>query len=440
MAAGLTVRQIVVADAAPTRVDATAVALPLLLALTGCVVTARIVPVVLGAILPRLRKRPGVALFTGAAIVARGPGGTAVTLLAALIAVAVALFGSVLGTTLASGLEAAGRASVGSSIAVAADTLDDDVITGLGRLPGVASSVEIANEDDVTVANRGVQLPATVVIADTARLATVQRGVPGTFPIPGGLRKTTNGIPVVISQALADRLGGKSSQIAGTRLDVVAVEPSQTALTKSSEWILVDADQAEAIGESFGSANLALLRLEPGADPRAVAGAAVRATGDASLVDTAQEAIDRLSENPLVPGMRALSLVASALAGAVGILALLLATLQETPARRARIALLSMLGLDRRQARRILAVESLPIGLAALVGGAAVAVAIVALVLPAIDLRSFTGSAERPPLAVDPLVVVSILVGGLVAVAAVTLVTIRTTSIRGVDRRLAPEE
>ncbi len=101
-------------------------------------------------------------------------------------------------------------------------------------------------------------------------------------------------------------------------------------------------------------------------------------------------------------------------------LILLLILVLGARSRELTLARLATMGLSRRQARRLVIVETMPSVLAALAGGAACAVALAPLLGPELDLSVFTGYGQSVPVRAD-LVSIAIAAAGLVVLAALTL-------------------
>jgi putative ABC transport system permease protein len=110
----------------------------------------------------------------------------------------------------------------------------------------------------------------------------------------------------------------------------------------------------------------------------------------------------------------------AAAAGAFSLLILLLMLVLSARSREMTMARLITMGLGRDQSRRITAVESVPVILAAAAGGTACALILVPLVGPAVDLAAFTGVPVSVQLRADP-VALAIATGGLLVLAALTL-------------------
>jgi len=123
-------------------------------------------------------------------------------------------------------------------------------------------------------------------------------------------------------------------------------------------------------------------------------------------------------------------------AAAFGAIIMLIMLALGARPREMTLARLLTMGLSQGQARRLVVAEALPAILAAAIGGAACALALVPLLGPSINLSPFTGSSAHVPVHAD-LPLVGYLAAGLVALALATLFAQATaTRLRGVARAL----
>lgn len=399
------------------RVDPLAALVPVLLAASGTVAAVRLLPAVLRAVVRRTRADAGLPRFLGSVATARTPGGRDVALAVAVAGIAVALLGSVVGSTLGHGLDSAARRSVAADVAVVSDALDVDDVAALRRVQGVQAAAGVATTDSAELTTARGSVTARLIVADTTVLGRVQQGVPGALPTAPALRGgDRGGVPVLVSTSLARDIA-RGATVLDTRLRVVGTAPDPVPFTDATKWLLVDARHAQEI-TSTGSVDHVLIRTRTGADVDRVA-ARLRAAVSGVSVRTATEAARALASDPRVPAVRGIALVAGALGVLVGTGALAASGLLAGAARRERGRLLATLGLHRSGLRRVVWAESTPVSVAVAVTAVVVAAVAVAVLLPAADLRSFTGSPVRPPVAVDPW-----LLGATVLVVAAALVAV----------------
>jgi putative ABC transport system permease protein len=412
-------------------VDPVAAVLPLALASCGALLAARVLPPVTGIVTERGRRRRGLGTFLGGAASSRSGPGRAVPVAVAVIGLVVALFATVVGSTLEHGVTDAARRSVAADVSVSAAGLDGDDIGRIRAVRGVRGAVGISTTDEVTFDTTHGSVSAVVLVADTAALRRVQTGVPGALPAPDALRRAAGkAVPVVVSRALlADT--GPASEVLSTRTRSVAAAPDAVPFTAARRWVLVDERFASDLTDT-GSVDRVLVRLTPGGDAATVA-SAVRRAAPGAKVTVAADAERALAADPRIPGARMIAAVAAALGGAFGVGALLVDAILTAPGRRRRSALLDVLGLERRRVGHVTLVEGLPTLVAVPVTAVLVAAVVVALTLPAADLRSFTGGTTRPPVAVDPALLGIVLAATLVSLVGVLVVTVRLSLTRRPD-------
>ncbi|QWS34945.1 ABC transporter permease [Curtobacterium aetherium] len=404
-------------------VDPVAAVLPVALASCGALLAVRVLPVVTRAVTERGRRGRGLGVFLGGAAASRSGPGRAVPLAVAVIGLVVALFATVVGSTLEHGVSDAARRSVAADVSVAAPGLDVDDVRRIRAVHGVGDAVGVATTDEVTFDTAHGSVSAVVLVADTAALRRVQAGVPGALPAQEARHRSAGrAVPVVVSRSLLDATG-RSSEVLSTPTRVVAVGSDVVPFTGARRWVLVDDRDADAVTDT-GSVDRVLVRVTDGADTSAVA-TALRRAAPGARVTVASDVERALRADPRIPGARAVAAVAAGLGGLFGVGALLVDAVLTAPARRRRSALLDVLGLGRRRAGRVTAVESLPTVVAVPVTSALVAAAVVALTLPAADLRSFTGGSVRPAVAVDPGLLAVVLAVTVVSLAGVLAVTVR---------------
>ncbi|MFJ3378799.1 hypothetical protein ACIPJ2_00195 [Curtobacterium sp. NPDC090217] len=412
-----------IATAAPDgRIDPLAAALPVLLAASGTVLATRLLPVALRVVVRAFRRGADLAGLLGSITTARGGVARTVAIGVTTAGVAVALLGSVVGSTLVHGLDEAARRSVGATVSIEAPALDDDQVTAIGRVRGVASATGIATTDAVSLDTRSGTVTSTLLVGDSAALGATQRGIPGALPTPRALRgPATASVPVVVSESLAEDLRHGGS-VLGTRVRVVGTAPDPSPFTDAAKWMLVDVRNASDL-TSTGSVDRVLVALSLGADVDRVV-PRLRAAAPDGTVQTASSVARELTADPRVPGVRTIAVVAALLGVVIGAGALAASGLLAAAGRRERGRLLATLGLDRRRNRRVIVAESVPLLVTIVVAGVVVAAAAVVLMLPAADLRSFTGSPVQPPVALDPWVF-----GGTVAVVVVALLTVLVVEV-----------
>ncbi|WP_407561702.1 hypothetical protein [Streptomyces sp. 184] len=135
------------------------------------------------------------------------------------------------------------------------------------------------------------------------------------------------------------------------------------------------------------------------------------------LLTAAEErAADR--DDGVLGAIRSTHAACAALAAALALLTLLVELLLSAPERARTTAYLRLLGLDRRGATALGALQLAPLALAAAAGGLALGLALPAALGPALDLQALTGGPTAPPRRADHLLTAALTLGLLALVAA----------------------
>jgi hypothetical protein len=247
------------------------------------------------------------------------------------------------------------------------------------------------------------------------------------FPVP-------EQVPVVASQDLADAVGAevgdRLSAIVGDTVLVLEVAGVVPSVPSAPGQVAVLAD-----GDALSRALIDAGRLDPVVDawwvghPTASTAQALRALelGDVTVRDDVAE---QLARGPLRVAVPTILLTLVALAVALLLAAVALVLGAERQRRSAEVVRLRALGLSRRDSRRLLVVEHLtffvPVGLVGVLVGAAAAV----LLGPHL-VRSDLGAAPvPPPLVTWPLLLESLLVGGLLLGTVAVTVALTDRDVR----------
>ncbi|MER7757502.1 hypothetical protein [Kitasatospora sp. NPDC097643] len=418
---------------AGSGVDPLLVTAPLLLALTGGLLLARIQPVVVGWLAALAGRGRGLVGFLGLARAARDTSGrrrpSVLPLLALLIAVTTAGFGATVLDTVDSVRLRAARMAVGGDAAVSVpldSTLPEAFTTAAGGLPGAraATGVWIDTENFIMGTDKG-STQATLVVAEPKAYAEIARtaGI-GEFD-PALLAGTPGGpdtpVPALFSRNLADQLSGGPHRLrtpnGGELLTTVAkvvdgtpalpdgfkpfmVLPAGPAaerlpeLKRVNNWFAVgDVDPGQlaalvrerGITSTEGMAKLVREEAQASSQERhgLPAGFSVRTSGEVAAdlaADPLQRSAGRLFWSAVLAG------------AGFALLAVLLTLFRAGPDRAALLARLRTMGLRPRHGLALIIAETLPQTLAAAVGGGLTALAAVGLLGPAFDLSSLVGA------------------------------------------------
>ncbi|MFF7453280.1 hypothetical protein [Kitasatospora sp. NPDC008115] len=459
--------------------DPLLVAAPLLLALTGGLLLARLQPLLLGTLARASARRPGAIGFLGLARAARGSGGpgggqrpSVLPLLALLLAVTTAGFGATILGAVDTARTGAARLSVGGDASVVVPVgvaVSSGFADAAGALPGVRASARIWADTEVFVLGGSGAVRVFAVVADPTAYAEISRSLGrGAFD-PAALSGGTGGpdapVPALLSTELAERLGpGANHRLRlpnGGELLVgnAGTVDSTPALQGDGRlFVVLPAAPAIAVAPELDRANLWLAtgsadegelrklvreKIATGTERDAEAAAAgPDALPAGYTVRTSVGVTAELGDDPLQRSAGRLFWTAVLGAGSLALLAVLLTLVRAAPERTALLARLRTMGLRPRQGLTLILVETLPQTLVAAVGGGLVALGAVALLGPSFDLSILVGADIAPGLPVSvpavllPTVGLAALVSaGIVAEALIAGRRQITTELRAGDQR-----
>jgi putative ABC transport system permease protein len=415
--AAVSVAQLLLRGIGPATdgIDPLVVAAPLLATVAVALIVVRLHPIPLAAALRISRRGRGVVGLVGSARNLRDSAAGTTAVLAMLVAVAIAVFSSLVLATVDRGAVVAAQRDVGSDIRLAGPYFDDAMIEAMREVDGVDEAVGVLRGDYVPVAGPDGRESVQVTVTDVERLAVVQRGMVG--GLPEGLVSPGSVPPQVVeSTALAADLGGAQTSIADTPVDVVGTLDRVLGMTGADTFVLVDRVDYETLtGRGFFPRTV-MVDIAPGTDAAALADELGGIVGSAHTVRILGESTAEIQASPAVSALRFVLLAALGIAVALSVIALLLVAGVSRDARSRVIALLRSMGLERRRTRGVVAWEFVPLGVTALVGGVALGAVLPLLVVTSIDLRPFTGGGGQPGIALDP-----VLSGTLIAVVVAAL-------------------
>ncbi|KOU13479.1 hypothetical protein ADK52_38545 [Streptomyces sp. WM6372] len=475
-AAVLEVRRRGVAPAG-ADLDPLLVAAPLLLALCGALLLARLQPVVTGWLARAAARRSGLVGFLGLARAARGAGApvrgrtgpSVLPLIALLLAITSGGFGAAVLESADSARLGVARLTVGGDASIAAygrSPLPDGLVKAAGELPGVRTSVPLWIDHDSSVLGTA-QGPTqvTVIVAEPAAYAELSRALGcGSFDpallAAGGADSAGAPVPALFSSGLARQAapgtytlrpgsGGElRTRVAGV-IDCTPARPARNAATvvlpagPATVALVRGADHANrwfALGSPDGKRLRALLSsaLPKPSAPAPAEGSVPRAPSTEELypVRTSAEALAELSADPLQRSAQRLFWASVAGAAGFALLAVLLTLMRTVPERAALLARLRTMGLRRRQGVALILAEALPQTLAAAAGGALVAAAAVALLGPAMDLSTLVGASVPTGVRLTAGPVLTQALGLAALVAAAVLVEAATSGRRQITTEL----
>ncbi|MFG3054052.1 hypothetical protein ACGFZP_24280 [Kitasatospora sp. NPDC048239] len=433
--------------------DPILVAAPLLLALSGGLLLARIQPVVVGALARATGRGSGLVGFLGLARAARGTGGrprpSILPLLALMLAVTTAGFGATVLDAVDGARIHAARDEIGADASVVAPVgfaLEPGLTAAADALPGVRTSSKVWWESEVFLlgTNNGsarVHLLAVDPQSYAELSRTVGRGEFDPAALAGGEGGIDTPMPALFSAEVAKAVGSgeyrlrmpngreilatKTGSVDGTpaleaetrRFIILPIGPASARLPQMGRpnlWFAAgDVNEQQlrkvvrdsgpggaASGQASAPAAVPAPATTQAASPAPASAAATKGvtadepdglpTGYAVRTSSARSA--ELADDPLQAAAGRLFWAAVIGAAGFALLAVLLTLLRAAPERVAMLARLRTMGLRPRQGLALIVAETLPQTLVAAVGGGLTAIAAVALLGPAFDLSALVGA------------------------------------------------
>lgn len=416
-------------------IDPMVVVAPLLVTVALALVVVRLHPLPIAAAYTAARRRTGVVSLVGSARTLRNPAAGTTAVLAMVVAVAIAVFSSVILATVDRGAVVAAQRDVGADIRIAGPYIDEAGLDRIRAVEGVADAVGVMRGDYLPVTGSAGRESVLSVVTDTAALAAVQRGF--VAPFPAEIAPGADPVDVILSATSAEAVGAGPLTVYERPAEAVGSLDTLAGFGTVLDFVIMDAADYTAIRGLGFHPRIVLADLAPGADPHAVAVAVDAAVGIPHSTRILVDSTAEIQASPAVSALRFVLLAAIAVAALLSVIALLLVAGVSRDARSRVIAMLRTMGLDRRRARGIVAWEFVPLGVTALVGGVLLGVALPLLVVSSIDLRPFTGGGAQPQLVVDPMLsgaLLAVVVGALAIAVVAGVLSARTTSMATVLR------
>ncbi|WP_350349227.1 hypothetical protein ABIQ69_04690 [Agromyces sp. G08B096] len=410
---------------AAAGIDPLLAAVPLLVALAGCVLVLRAYPIPLAAIVRRQKARAGLVPFLGSARALRDPSAGLVPVLAVVVGVAVAVFSSVVLGTVRAGAEHAASARVGADASLTSLWLTLDQQDAIAAVPGVAATALVYSTTPTDLEVDGRHSPTTLIVVDTEQVRDVQADHETALDLPEALADEADDdapVPLLVSGAVDRELAdAESVEMDGHDVDIVGVIEGRTPFAERTAWLMIDRVNAEPFTDTLVPRQV-LIRFEPGADRAAASAEIERIAGDGAVVLTPEQLSGALAARPDTQGLITALVGAIVVTSLLTALALVLALIVGRPARARLLPLLATLGLGRRGERGLVAWELGPMTAVAVVVGAVLGVVMPLAVLPGIDLTGFTGGDAQPAITIDVPLVVAVLAGSVVVAALATAI------------------
>ena len=412
-------------------IDPLLVATPLLLSLAVCMIVLRLYPALMLAVQRWTRSRGDSVGLVGAARAVRAPALGFAAALALIVGISIAVFSTVLSTTVSGALATNAQTTVGADLRVQAPNLDQTVVDAISAVDGVLATAGIERTANVRITVGRNDQTVTVVLADFAALNAVRPDL--------HLPASESGLAFFASDDLATFIGDTAPTMGEIEARVIGILPATALPVVQPQWILLDASHAADAGLVFRAKEL-LVKTAGTTDRARLAAAIDAVVRDGQSTDQRQavhivDASTLLSvanAEPVVAGLRLALLLAAVLTVALSVLAVVLASLSAGPRRNRLIGVLRILGMSPRQLSRLVLWEFAPVTVTAIVAGTALGLAEVWLVTAALDLRPFLNGRVAPTPSVD-LVVLTAVVAGFALV--VILAGVVTTAI---GRRFSP--
>ncbi|CAN5633071.1 hypothetical protein BH24ACT13_BH24ACT13_02070 [soil metagenome] len=409
------------------QVDVFLAAVPILLALAVGLLALRAYPVPLGWLGRTAARRRTAVPFIGLARATREGMAATLPLLVLLLALALAVFASVVQSTVDTGQRRAAWQLAGADLRLDRYGFEPDQVAQVERVEGVREVVPAVVDRDADLRTPDDVTTVDVVAVDADAWAALLDDSPVPLPAVRPQSGVAAGpLPALLGAGLAD--DAPMVNVVGMTVPLLPV--GSTASVPAGEedrpFVVVPLD---ALRETTGR------RLRPttlllAADPSAEPGLRALAEQMGSIEVTSRyAAYDELHRSPLVAGTSTVFRLGVAAAAGYAVLAVLLTLVATTRARNRVLSQLRTLGLSPGQARRLVFFELAPLVGAAAAAGLAVGLMVPRLLRTAVDLRPFTGGPFPPAIRVDLLTTVA-LTAGLLLLVALTLLVVTAANRR----------
>lgn len=415
-------------------VDLLMAATPVLLALAACLVTLRLYPVPVNALVSVFRRRSGLISFLGAARAVRDPAGGLLPALTVILGVAVAVFSSVMTSTITDGAERSAWNANGAHLRLSGPWMDEQLVQAIREVEGVGEVAVVSRWGSTADLQGATSAKGVTVYVVDSTLAAVQTAAPLVDALPGAVFGASGATPIVTGGAISGSSGSATLTNVGP-VEVVGHVEELPGARSGRSFVVLDRAAWEAAGKETTTGTLALLSVENPAQVEQVA-EELRAAVPNALIDTPRAQLDTFRSAPLTSGLTRMFAAAVMVTTGLTVLAIVIVQLMGAPARARLLAVLRTLGLAPRQGRGLTAWELAPLLAAAFLVGAVVGLAIPWLLLRAIDLTGMTGGQRQPALTVDWAVLGPVLAGILVAVTVAVTVSSAVAARTDLARQL----
>ena len=418
-------------------VNAYVSAAPVLVALLAAIVVVRGYPAVLLLGLRLARARPGVSAMVGLARATRTSASAVVPVFALVLALAVVAFGTMLGDAVYRGQVAQSWREVGADAVIQVSASSRPLTAAAERSIAAAAGQVRTATVAVTPGSLRPGPQVMVAVLDPSRYAALAADTPGpAFPASALARSPagTGPVPVLTTATVAGVLPGHTAALQiGTGKLTVRLAGQVRGVPGVGAGALVVLP-AWALGARQPPPTVMLV-TGPHVDGPGLTAAVRRALPGAPVI-LRSDVLAALARAPLPDAANHAIAESAAAAAMFSALIVLISLLMSAPSRDMTLTRLVTMGLGRGQARRLVLVETLPLVLAATVGGVASAWALAPLVAPSISLASLTGSGAGVPVRIEPLPLAACAAGLVLLAAGVLAVQFVLARRRGVARAL----
>ena len=403
---------------------------PVLVTLAVGVLALRVYPALLRPLSRVVAGRSGPVSFVAIARGARQPVESLLPMAVLLLALGFAVFASAVQSTVASGQDDAAWRTVGADYRVSGGVLLPTELAELSGTEGVVSTAPaVSTSTAAHDSSDGRHTEVRFLAVDPTRYADVTSSAPGELvpraalaalaASPGPVKGV---LPAVVSPVIdAEAENGQAVISAGVGIGDVPISVQSVATSfptdRGEAFVVVDLDAFLAL-DATSRPDEVFIEAAPSA-----AGAITRTVGawNTSLaVDDRRAVREDTTGQALVEGtVGAFRLGVPAAAGYC-LLATMLALVLTARPRAELVELLHTLGMRRRQVLAVTVLEQAPLVAVVALTGWGVGLLLPYLLVPAVDLSSFTGGLASPATSVD-LLTAGLLTAGLVAVVVVAV-------------------
>lgn len=396
-------------------------ATPVLLCLAVCVLTLRLYPLPMRALVSLLRRRRGLTGFLGASRAVRDTVGGLVPALALVLGTAVLVSSVVLANTIDRGTVAAAWQDTGSQVRVTGARMLPEVVDQLRSAPGVAQVATVAIPTRGVALTGAATVPNVSVIVVDDDLPEVYAATGEVSPLPDELFDSGSPVPVLSGGTVSADTGTGQLGGVGTVRFLDHLDTGLAGVRSPRAFVVISRSNFEAAGQSVPLSTLALLSVQPNADAAEVS-AELNRRVPTGLIQTTETVLDQFRDSPVNAGLNRIFVLAAGATFGLTVLAVLLVHLMGTPARVRLLSVLRTIGLPPGQGRALAGWEMGPLVAASFVAGTAAGVGIPWLLLRAVGMAELTGGSVQPTLVLDPWWVTATLLALLFVVAVTVLI------------------